>query len=199
MTNLCLFCVILCIFQAWNICYVLSNPHPHQWARAPSFTRFLYHTQWRTTVGRTNLDERSTRLPSDNTRHSQKTNIHAPCGFRTRNPSKRAAPGLCLRPRGHWDRLTNLFLPQNASLSPIIHAYVFTRAIRRFPPSKWYLSPSCHAIFSLYFLLCILLSIPVPESDPGRRMNSHRIGALVAIQEYSFVFGSGSMIIMQWF
>jgi hypothetical protein len=28
-----------------------------QWARAPSFTRFLDHTQRRTTVGRTPLDE----------------------------------------------------------------------------------------------------------------------------------------------
>ena len=40
----------------------------------------------------------------DNTQHSQQTNIHAPCGIRTRNPSKRAAADPGLRPRGHWDR-----------------------------------------------------------------------------------------------
>ena len=32
------------------------------------------------------------------------TNIHAPGGIRTHDPSKRAAAGLRLRPHGHWDR-----------------------------------------------------------------------------------------------
>ena len=32
------------------------------------------------------------------------TDIHAPGGIRTRNPSKRAATAPGLRPRGHWDR-----------------------------------------------------------------------------------------------
>jgi hypothetical protein len=32
------------------------------------------------------------------------TDIHAPCGIRTHNPSKRAAEDPRLRPRGHWDR-----------------------------------------------------------------------------------------------
>jgi hypothetical protein len=40
----------------------------------------------------------------DNTQHSQETNIHAPCRFRTRSPSKRAATDPRLRPRCHWDR-----------------------------------------------------------------------------------------------
>jgi hypothetical protein len=34
------------------------------------------------------------------------TNIHAPGGIRTNNPSKRTAVDPRLRPRGHWDRLT---------------------------------------------------------------------------------------------
>jgi len=34
-----------------------TAPPPPQWARASSFTRFLDHTQRRTTVGRTPLDE----------------------------------------------------------------------------------------------------------------------------------------------
>ena len=42
---------------------------------------------------------------SDNTQHSQQTDVHAPGWIRTRNPIKRAAADLRLRPRGHWDRL----------------------------------------------------------------------------------------------
>ena len=34
------------------------------------------------------------------------TDIHAPGGIRTHNPSKRAAVDPRLRPRGHWDRHT---------------------------------------------------------------------------------------------
>jgi hypothetical protein len=35
------------------------------------------------------------------------TNIHAPGGILTHNPSKRAAVDPRLRPRGHWDRQTS--------------------------------------------------------------------------------------------
>jgi hypothetical protein len=41
---------------------------------------------------------------TDNTQHSQQTDIHAHGGIRTHNPSKRAAEDLRLRPHGHWDR-----------------------------------------------------------------------------------------------
>jgi hypothetical protein len=37
-------------------------------------------------------------------KHSQETNIYAPGGIRTNDPSKRSAADLRLRPRGHWDR-----------------------------------------------------------------------------------------------
>ena len=36
--------------------------------------------------------------------HSQQTNIHAPGGIRTHNPTKRAAVDLRLRPLGHRNR-----------------------------------------------------------------------------------------------
>jgi hypothetical protein len=75
---------------------------------ASSFLRFRDHTQWCTTVGRTPLDEWSARrrdLYLTNTQYSQQTNIHAPGGIRTRNPSKRAAADPRFRPLGHWDRL----------------------------------------------------------------------------------------------
>jgi len=47
-------------------------------------------------------------LPDNNTQHSQQTDIHAPGGIRTHNPSRRATVDPRLRPRGHWDRLITL-------------------------------------------------------------------------------------------
>jgi hypothetical protein len=49
----------------------------------------------------------------DSTHHSQETDIHAPGGIRTRNPSKRAAAESRLRPHEHWDSrwfLANIIL-----------------------------------------------------------------------------------------
>jgi hypothetical protein len=77
-----------------------------QWARTSSFTRFLYHTKQRTTVGRTPLDEWTARRTNFylTTQHSKQTSIHAPGGIRTLNLRRRTAPDPRLRPRGHWDR-----------------------------------------------------------------------------------------------
>jgi hypothetical protein len=46
----------------------------------------------------------SKRPLTDNTQHSQQINIHAPCGIRTHNFSKREATVLRLRQHGYWDR-----------------------------------------------------------------------------------------------
>jgi len=85
-------------------CFGRDSP---QWARASSFVRFLDHTP--TPQSRYNSSGRvisSSQKPlPDNTQHSQQTDIHDPVGIRTHNPRKRAASDLCLRPRGHWDRL----------------------------------------------------------------------------------------------
>ena len=67
------------------------------------------HTQRRTTVGRTPLDEWSAHrrdfyLITHNT-HNRDTPM-PPGGIRTHNPSRRTAAVLRLRPRGHWDRLS---------------------------------------------------------------------------------------------
>jgi len=56
-------------------------PDSSQWAMTSSFTRFLDHTQWRTTVGRTPLDEWSARrrdlyLVTHNT-HNRQTSMPA--------------------------------------------------------------------------------------------------------------------------
>jgi hypothetical protein len=64
------------------------------------------------TLGRTPLDERSARLRYlclYNTQHSQKTDIHASGGTRTRNSRRRAAADQRLRLRGHRDRLPCLW------------------------------------------------------------------------------------------
>jgi len=46
----------------------------------------------------------SQRPLTDNTRHSQQTNIHAPRGIRNHDLSRGAAVDPRLRPCGHWDR-----------------------------------------------------------------------------------------------
>ena len=83
-----------------------ATPHPSQWAGTYSFTRFLDHTQRRTTVGRTHLDKWSAR-PRDlyPTTHNTTDELHASSGIRTRDLSSRVAVELLLRPRGHWDRV----------------------------------------------------------------------------------------------
>ena len=72
-------------------------------AMASSFTRFLDHTQRRTAVGRTPLDEWSDRR-RDLYLTTLTTDIHVPGGIRTHNLSRRTAADLRLRRRGHWDR-----------------------------------------------------------------------------------------------
>ena len=74
---------------------------------ASLFLRLHDHTQGHITVGRTPLDEWSARrrdLYLTNTQHSKQTNIHAPGGIRTRNPSTRSSADSRLRLLGHWDR-----------------------------------------------------------------------------------------------
>ena len=65
-------------------CFVSFWRDSPQWAMASSFTTFLYHTQRRTTVGRTPLDEWSARrrdlyLTTHNT-HNRQTSM-PPVGF----------------------------------------------------------------------------------------------------------------------
>jgi hypothetical protein len=63
----------------------------------------LDHTQTHTTVGRTPLDEGSARRRDLylTTQTLYKTNIHAPGGIRTHDPSKRSAAAPRLRLHGH--------------------------------------------------------------------------------------------------
>jgi hypothetical protein len=73
----------------------------------PPFSGFLDHT-YRHTVGLLwtsdqPVAEASTYTGQHNI-ETQETNIHAPSGIRTRDPSNQAAADLRRRPRGHWDR-----------------------------------------------------------------------------------------------
>jgi hypothetical protein len=49
-------------------------------------------------------DQPNAQTATWNTQHSQETDIQAPGGIRTQNPSKPAAANPRLRPRGHWNR-----------------------------------------------------------------------------------------------
>jgi len=86
--------------------FVLGATAPPKWARAPSFKKFLDHTQRRTSQydssGR--VISSLQRPLSDNRQHSQQKNIYDNDGIRTHNLNRRAAVDLRLRPRGHWDR-----------------------------------------------------------------------------------------------
>ena len=64
------------------------------------------------TLGWTSLDEGSPRrrdLYLHNTQHSQEKDIHVSGGIRTLIPSNSAAADPRLRPRGHRDRLSQIF------------------------------------------------------------------------------------------
>jgi hypothetical protein len=85
------------------------------WAMASSFIGFLDHTQThhcRKDSSARMISSSQRPLP-DNTQQAQQTEIHAPGGIRTRNPSKRAAADLRLRLRGHWDRQWDYVLTES--------------------------------------------------------------------------------------
>ena len=99
-------CNIISFFNTapFFVCFWRDSP---QWARATSFTRSLDHTQRRTAVGRTPLDEWSARR-RDLYLTTRNTHDRHPCPQWNSKPHshRRAAVDLRLRPRGHWDRHT---------------------------------------------------------------------------------------------
>jgi len=81
-------CIFVCLFV---YLFVFGAAAP-QWARAFSFTRFLDHTQRRTTVSRTPLDEWSARRRDLNlTTHN--THNKYPCPRWDSNPQSQQASG----------------------------------------------------------------------------------------------------------
>jgi len=83
----------------------------------------LDHTQWHTLSKNSLRISPSQRPLPDNTQHSQEADIHAPGGIRTRNPSRREAARISLKPRCLWDRLPlNLVSAMTVNLvMPLTH------------------------------------------------------------------------------
>jgi len=82
-------------------------------AMTSSFTWFLDHTQRRTTVGRTSLDEwwarrRDLYLTTHNT-HKRQTRM-PPAGFEPAIPASECPQTYAVAPRGRWDRPWNNYL-----------------------------------------------------------------------------------------
>jgi hypothetical protein len=96
-----------CKYHVMFVLVCFFWPNSPQWARVSSFTRFLDHTQRRTTVGRTPLDEWSARrsdlyLTTQNT-HNRQTSM-PPVGFEPTISAGERPQTLRLRPRGYWGR-----------------------------------------------------------------------------------------------
>jgi hypothetical protein len=95
-------------FHVWFSFSVISSffrLNSPQWARTFSFARFLDHTQRRTVVGRTPLDEWSARHRDLYLKTHNTHNKHlCPGGIQSHNLSRRAAADLRHRPRGRWER-----------------------------------------------------------------------------------------------
>jgi len=127
---------------------------------ASSFTKFLDHTQRRTTVGRIPLDEWSARrrdLYMTNTQHSQGKDIHTSGGIQTHNLSRRAAANPRNRQLAHWDRRIGSFMhhipkpsrPQRPRVSRRESAAARLLVLRvRIPPGTW--------MFCLLWVLCLV-------------------------------------------
>jgi len=90
----------------------------YHWATTPAGQDLVIEDSWshsarHTTVGRTPLDEWSSRRRDLYTQHSQEINTHAFGGIRTHNLSRRAAANPRLRTRSHWDRLALSYCVRN--------------------------------------------------------------------------------------
>ena len=98
------------------VLFYVFGPTAPKWARASSFTRFLDHTQRRTTVVMAPLDEWSARrrdiyMTTHNSHN--RTDIHAPGWLRIHNLNRQAAADLRLRRRGRWGRHLSIVVIRN--------------------------------------------------------------------------------------
>jgi len=116
-------CYVFSLLHASPSCSACSILAPHSW-------RFeVTHNDAPLSVGFSWMRGQLVSETStwQHTHHSQQTNIHAPGGIRTHDPSRQRAVYLRLRTRGHWDRQmsSNLYkssMPTcctNTSLFPV--------------------------------------------------------------------------------
>jgi hypothetical protein len=122
-------CCIIFVLLHTKCLSFLNWPLLPAWCRCRGLFLHLI-TLRHTTISRTPLKEGSARRRDphlNNTQHSKERDFHDPGGIRTRNPNKRAAAELPLRPRGHWDRpkynLVNnfIFFSQNNEATRVFH------------------------------------------------------------------------------
>jgi hypothetical protein len=86
---------------------LLSSSSSSSLALQPSacYGLLVHEVSWsHTTVGRLWTSDQLVAEISTLQHTTYTTNIHAPAGIRPHDRSRRAAIGLRLRPRGHWDR-----------------------------------------------------------------------------------------------
>jgi hypothetical protein len=140
----------------WTNMFIFDATAP-QWARASSFTRFLDHTQRRTSVSRTPLDEWSARrrdlyLTTHNT-HNRQTSM-LPGGIRTHSLSGRSAADLRLTSRCHWDRCcsSKSILSQNSFGTTDLNHEIIHENGRDVPAEIWIQNFS-NAIKKLYWTI----------------------------------------------
>ena len=116
-----------------------KNP---QWGKASSFTMFLDHTQRRTTVGRTPLDEWSARRRDLTTRntHNRQTSM-TPVGFETTISAGERPQSYVL------DRAATGTGVTFYCIFPNCHRASFCKS-----PKQWFESPPRHRILLLEFL-----------------------------------------------
>jgi len=103
-----------------------SDPEPPHGRGFTITLTSTYHTRWDS--GRV-ISPTQRSLP-DNTQDSQETDIHAPSGIRTLNPSKRAAADPRLGRRGDWDRLVRRYgtkIPDRFILKVILKGACYWR------------------------------------------------------------------------
>ena len=100
-------------------------PHGLNASMASFFLRVVDHTQRRTTVSGTPLDQWSARRRDLSlATHNTHKKTHVPSESRTHNLSRQAAADLRFRPRGHCDRpLPSCFLPWMSILILSCHQY----------------------------------------------------------------------------
>jgi hypothetical protein len=98
---------------------------------------------------------------------TQETNIHAPSGIRTRDPSNLAAADLRLRPRRHWNRHFELNAEINYSMNTQLNCVLYFVLVSFFSQILH------HLIFTGEFEGCIHLpchlNTPfIPEGGVGQ-------------------------------
>jgi hypothetical protein len=91
-------CLRISRFESWVGDY---------YGRQNSFSARRSRTKWDRVFSLVRLHDHTQIHHIRQVQHSRETEMHDPGGIRTRNISRRAAAYVSLRPRGHWNRLTD--------------------------------------------------------------------------------------------